>query len=138
MTNALQVGKALARVPLPLSKRGQLCAGNVRPGGRLAVVLSLHQSRDERFASGLARGRRREEDLLQDGKPAILRILEVLRQARLLEMHDVLAAARSRADEDQTTNDRRPVLGHLLGDHPTEREPEHVAGLYSKSVKKGH
>src|SRR6267378_6657402 len=138
MTNALQVGKALARVALPLAKRGQLCAGNVRPGGRLAVVLSLHQSRDERLASGLARGRRREEDFLQDGQPAILWILEVLREAWLLEMHDVLTAARSRANEDHPTKDRRPVLGHLLGDHPTERETKNIAGLYSKSVKKGH
>src|SRR6267378_1058090 len=138
MTNALQVGKALARIALPLAKRGQLCAGNVRPGGRLAVVLSLHQSRDERRAGGLARRRRREEDLLQDGKPAILRILEVLREARLLEMHDVLAAARSRANEDHTTKDRRPVLGHLLGDHTAEREPEHVAGPYAKPIEKGH
>src|SRR6266576_1584095 len=138
MTNALQVGKALARQPLPLAKRGQLCACNVRPGGRLAVFSSLHQSRDERLAGGLARRRRREEDLLQDGKPAMLRILEVLREARLLEVHDGLAAARSRADEDHTTKDRRPVLGHLLGDHTTEREPEHVAGLYAKPVEKGH
>jgi hypothetical protein len=84
------------------------------------------------------RGRARKEDLLQDGKPAILRILEVLREAWLLEMHNVLTAARSRADEDHTTNDRRAVLGHLLGDHPAQRETEHVAGLYSKSVKKGH
>src|SRR5258708_4171440 len=98
MTDALQVGKALARIALPLAKRGQLCAGNVRPGGRLAPFLALHQSRDERRGGGLARGRRREEDLLQDGKPAILRILEVLREARLLEVHDVLAAPRSRAD----------------------------------------
>src|SRR6267154_2041398 len=138
MTNALQVGKTLARVALPLAKCGQLRAGNVRPGGRLAVFFALHQSRDERLAVSLARGRGREEDLLQDGKPTILRILEVLREAWLLEVHDVLAAARSRAHQDHTTNDRRPVLGHLLGDHPTEREPENVAGLYSKSVKKGH
>src|SRR6266699_27805 len=138
MTNAPQVSKALARVALPLAKRGQLCAGNVRPGGRLAVFRSLHQSRDERLAGGLARGRGREEDLLQDGKPAILRILEVLREARLLEMHDVLTAARSGAHEDHTTKDRRPVLGHLLGDHATERETENVAGLDSKSVEKGH
>src|SRR5438552_7045573 len=131
-------GKALAGVALPIAKCGQLCAGNVRPGGRLAVFFSLHQSRDERLAGGLARRRRREEDLLQDGEPAILRILEVLREARLLQMHDILTAARSRANEDHTTKDRRPVLGHLLGDHPTERETENVAGLDSKSVKKGH
>src|SRR5258708_31715035 len=100
MTNALQVGKALTRVALPLAKRGQLCAGNVRPGGRLAVFLSLHQSRDERLASGLARGRRREEDLLQDRIATILRILKVLREALLLEVHDVLAASRPRANEE--------------------------------------
>src|SRR5258705_390043 len=68
----------------------------------------------------------------------ILWILDMLREARLLEVHDVLAAARSRAHEDHTTKDRRPVLGHLLGDHPTERETENVARLYSKSVQKGH
>src|SRR5258708_4287727 len=100
MTNALQVGEALAREPLPLAKRGKLCGANVRSGGRLAVVLALQQSCDKRRTGGLARDRRREEDLLQHGIAAILRILDVLREARLLEMHDVLAAARSCADED--------------------------------------
>src|SRR5438093_199438 len=84
------------------------------------------------------RGQLCEEDLLQDGIATILRILDVLREARFLEMHDVLAAARSRAHEDHTMNDRRSVLGHLLRDHTSERETENVAGFYSKSVKKGH
>src|SRR5258705_690432 len=94
MTNALQVGKALARVALPLAKRGQLCAGNVRPGGRLAVFLALHQSRDERRAGGLARRRRREEDLLQDGVATIMWVLEILREARLLDMRLILTYSR--------------------------------------------
>src|SRR5712675_2296427 len=98
MTNALQVSEALAREPLPLAKRGQLCAGNIRPGGWFAVFLPQHQSRDERLAGGLARRRRREEDLSQDRVAAILWILDVLREAWLLEMHDVLTAARSGAD----------------------------------------
>src|SRR5258705_13922210 len=128
MTNALQVGEALSREALPLSKRRQLCAANVRSRGRLAILLSLHQSRDERLAGGLARCRWREEDLLQDLVATILRILEVLRQARLLEMHYVLAAARSGADEDHATKDRRSVLGHLLGDDTAEGETKNVAG----------
>src|SRR5712671_5390364 len=99
MTNSLQVGEALSREALPLAERGQLCAANVRPGGRLAVVLSPHQSRGERRAGSLARCRRCEEDLLQYVIATILWILKVLRQARLLEVHDVLAAARSCADE---------------------------------------
>src|SRR5213594_2917702 len=84
------------------------------------------------------------QQMAQD-RPSILRRMILVGTAprggediMLLEMHDVLTAARSRAHEDQTTKDRRSVLGHLLGDHPTERETENVAGLYSKSVKKGH
>src|SRR5690242_3860585 len=100
VTHASQVGEALASEALPLAEGGYLRLGHVRPGGRVAVVLSLHQSRDERLPSRLARGRRREEDFLEDGVAAIPRILEVLCEARFLEVHDVLAAARSRADED--------------------------------------
>src|SRR2546427_6708847 len=51
-------------------------------------------------------GRRREEDLLQDGVATILWILDMLREARLLEMHDVLTAARSRANEDRSEERR--------------------------------
>src|SRR5712671_4618879 len=137
MTNALQVGEALSREALPLAKRGQLCAADVRPGGRLAILLSLHQSRGERRAGSLARCRRCEEDLLQYVIATILRILKVLREARLLEVHDVLATARGRADEDHATKDRRPVLGHLLGDHAAEGEAEYVAVGETQSVKKG-
>src|ERR1700674_1553410 len=122
MTNALQVGEALAGETFPLAKRRDLCGTNIRSRRRLAVVLSLHQSRDERRASRLTRCCRREEDLLENCIALILWILDVLRQARLLEMHDVLAAARSRADKDHATKDRRPVLRHLLGDHAAEGE----------------
>src|SRR6476620_4010832 len=100
VTQASQVREALAGGALPLPERGNLRLGSVRPGGRVAVLLSLHQSRDEGLASRLARARRREEDLLQNGIAAILRILEVLCEARFLEVHDVLSAAGSRADED--------------------------------------
>src|SRR5438874_826165 len=128
MTHALQIGEALPREALPLSKRGQLCAANVRPGGRLAIPLSLHQSRDERLPSGLTRGRRCEEDLFQNIVPTVRGVLDPHCEARFLEMHDVLAAARSRADEDHTTKDRRSVLSHLLGDHTAEGETKNVAG----------
>src|SRR5262249_47313824 len=124
---AFQVDEALAGVALPLAKSGYLRLGNVRPGGRVAVVLSLHQSRDERLASSLARGRRCEEDLLEHGIAAIPRILERLYEARFLEVHDVLAATRSRADEDHPTNDRRTVLRYLLGDHSAEGETKDIA-----------
>src|SRR6267154_1766244 len=137
MTNSLQIGEALARETLPLAKRRQLCGANVRPRGRLAVVLSLHQSCDECRASSLARCRWSEEDLLQNCIALILRILDVFRQARLLEMHDVLAAARSRADEDHVTNDRRSVLGHLLGEHTAKGETEDVAGRDTEAVEEG-
>ena len=55
-------------------------------------------------------------------------LLDVLREARLFQVHDVLAATRSRTDEDHATNDRRSVLGHLLRDHTAEGEAENVAG----------
>src|SRR5207247_8017082 len=96
------------------------------------------ESRDECPASGLARGRRREEDLLEDGIAPILRILEVLGETRLLEVHDVLAAARRRADEDHAMNDRRTVLRRLLGDHAAKGETKDVAPVEVEAVEKGH
>ena len=44
-------------------------------------------------------------DLLQDSVSLQLRILEELREAGLLEVHDVFAAARSRADENHPAKD---------------------------------
>src|SRR5439155_7154081 len=112
--------------------------GHVWPGGRVVVVLSLHQSRDEGLARRLARARRREEDFLEHGIAGVPRILEVFGEARFFEVHDVLAAARSRADEDHPTNDRRTVLRHVLGDHAAERETEDVAPVEVEAVEKGH
>src|SRR5262245_43138527 len=137
MPYALQVGETLAREALPLAKRSDLCPGDVRSGRWVAVRLSMHESRDERLASGLARGRWREEDLLQDRIATVLRILEVLCEARLLEVHDVLTAAWSCTDEDHATNDRPMVMSDLLGDHAAEREPEDVALRNAERVDKG-
>ena len=48
-------------------------------------------------------------------------------QARLLELHDVFAAAGGSPDEQHPVNDRGTLLSHQLCDHPAEREPEDVA-----------
>ena len=78
------------------------------------------------------------KDLWEDGIAPILRILEVLGETRFLEVHDVLAAARRRADEDHAMKDRRTVLRDLLGDHAAEGETEDVAPVEVEAVEKGH
>ena len=60
------------------------------------------------------------------------------RQARFLEVHDVLAASRRGPDEDHPPEDRRPVLHHLKRDHPAERVPEDIAPADSECLEKGH
>jgi hypothetical protein len=76
------------------------------------------------------------KDLWEDGIAPILRILEVLGETRLLEVHDVLAAARRRADEDHAMNDRRTVLRRLLGDHAAKGETKDVTLREAKAVEK--
>src|SRR5882672_2416353 len=77
-------------------------------------------------------------DLLQHVVPAVRRILEMLRKARLLKMHDVLAAAGSGSNEHHASKDRWAVLHHLKRDHSSERVPEDIAPLDAESVKKRH
>jgi hypothetical protein len=62
----------------------------------------------------------------------------MLRKARLLKMHDVLAAAGSGSNEHHASKDRWAVLHHLKRDHSTERVPEDIAPLDAESVKKRH
>ena len=78
------------------------------------------------------------KDLWEDGIAPILRILEVLGETRFLEVHDVLAAARRRADEDHAMKDRRTVLRDLLGDHAAEGETEDLALRQIEPVEKSH
>src|SRR5712671_610195 len=52
-------------------------------------------------------------------------------------MHDVLAAARSCADENHPAKDRRAVLRHLLGEYAAEGEAEYVAVGETQPVEKG-
>src|SRR5215831_11370062 len=61
----------------------------------------------------------------------------MLREARLLEMHDVLPSAGRCAHQDHSVNDRRSVLGHLLRDHTAERETENVAALDTEPIEEG-
>ncbi|MDB4963644.1 MAG: Lysophospholipase [Myxococcales bacterium] len=65
---------------------------------------------------------------LVDGVSAKERIAEVLRDLGLVEVHDVLSAARGGPDEDHATKDRRPLLRHDLRDHAAERVAQHIAG----------
>jgi len=43
-------------------------------------------------------------------------------------VHDILTAAGGGANKDYPTKDGGAILGDLLGDHPSEREPKHIAG----------
>src|SRR6266513_175600 len=86
----------------------------------------------------MARARRREEDFLEHSIAGVPRILEVLCEARFLEVHDVLSAAGSRADEDHPPKDRRTVRRDLLRDHAAEGETEDVALRQTEPVEKSH
>jgi hypothetical protein len=100
------------------------------------MTVSLGEPPSESLSGSLAGRRRREEDLLQDVVPAVRRVLDALRQAWFLQVHDVLAASRRGSDEDHPAEDRRPVLHHLKRNHPTEGVPEDVTRPDSKRLEK--
>jgi len=74
--------------------------------------------------------------LLQDIVPTVRRVLDSLRQARFLEVHDVLAASRPVPTRIIRRKIRRPVLHHLKRNHPTEGVPEDVTRLDSDRLEK--
>lgn len=60
--DALEVGEALARKPLPVAKCSQLRRGYLRSRRRIEILPALRQPSNEGLARSLARLRRREED----------------------------------------------------------------------------
>jgi hypothetical protein len=62
------------------------------------------------------------------------RILQEFRESRFFKMHDVLASAGRRSDENKSPEDRRPIEHHLLRHHATERKPDDVAPFESERV----
>src|SRR4029434_5810538 len=117
MSDCFQIRKAVARESFPLAEGSELRRGDLRSGGWVEIVGALSQPCDERLSGSLARFRGREEDPRQASVSTQMRILEELREARLLEVHDVFAASRRRADEDHPAKHRRPILRDLLRDH---------------------
>ena len=126
VTQASQVREALAGEALPLAERGNLRLATFGPeGGSRSSFRCISLAMNASPAAWLVRVGVKK--IFSRRRSRVPRILEVLGEARFFEVHDVLAAARRRTDEDHPTKDRRPVLRDLLGDHAAEREPEDVA-----------
>src|SRR6516162_3454007 len=136
LADAFQVREALARELLPVMKRGHLGPGHLPPGARLPVLLSLRKPSNECLPGCLARRGRRKEYFLQDRVSSKLRVVEVLRQTRFFEVHDVFSSSRSSTHKDHSPKDRRALLRHLLCDHTAKRESEDVTGRYTQAVQK--
>ena len=64
------------------------------------------------------------------------RIVEPLREVRFVEMHDVLAAARCRPDENHLPEDGWSTADHVLRYHSAERVSQHVARGNVQSIEK--
>jgi len=123
------------RSPVPEGR--QLRLSNGGPRHRLPILFAEDEPFDERRTRRLARFRRCKENLLQDRVSLKLGISEMFGEARLIEVHDVLAASRRRAHEDYSAKDRGTIQRHLLRDHAAEREAENVDGREAKPVQKG-
>jgi hypothetical protein len=52
-----------------------------------------------------------------------------------VEVHNVLTAPRTGADQNQLAKDRGAFEGHLLRNHSAEREAEHIACLQFQTVQ---
>ena len=79
--------------------------GDLGSGHGFEIVGALRQACDERLSSSLARLCGREEELLQSCVSTQVWILEDLRDARLLQEHDVMAAARGGSNENHPANE---------------------------------
>ena len=120
LRDALQIRKTIATELLPLAKGRHLRAGHDWTGRWIAVFSPQCDSANECFAGGLTHIGEREEDLLQDRIALQVRVIELGGQSRFVQVHDVLATARRRANEDHPSKDRRPIQHHLLCDHAAE------------------
>ena len=134
--NAREIRESLPRELFPFSEGGYLCCGDLGSGRGLPILLALREATDELLARGLARITRSEENLLQNRISLKRRVAEVPGEARLLEMHHILAASWRGPNEDHPAKDRRPILRHLLCDHAAERVSEHVASVDAEAIEK--
>ncbi len=72
---ALEISEALARRFFPFTEGAHLSLGDGRTGDRFTIRAALHESVCEGLSCLLARFRRREEELLQNGISLKLRIV---------------------------------------------------------------
>src|SRR4029077_13006660 len=98
--NRAEIRETLSGKAFPIAERCDLCSSDLWSRHSVEILVPLPQSLDERGAGGLAARSEREENLLQDAVPFVRWILQMLREPWLLEMHDVLAAARGGPDQD--------------------------------------
>src|SRR5216683_7127940 len=117
MVDFLEFRKPLARCLLPFTKGCYLRLSHGRPRDRLPIFTALHESLNKLSARRLARAGRCKKDLLQHGVSFEGRICEVLGDARLVEMHDVLTAPGRCPNENYSSKAQRSLERHLLGDH---------------------
>ena len=135
MSDRSEFREALSGDALPITERRHLSVGDRRSRDSVEVLFPLGQSLDERGSSRLAVRSKCEEDLLEDAVPLVRWILQMFREPRLFEVHDVFTAARGSADQDQAPKDHRNVQHHLLGDHSAKRESEHVARPHAETIE---
>jgi hypothetical protein len=74
--NALEVRKSLTGESLPLAKRRDLSSSDLGSRRRFAILRALRKAGDERLSRALTRFCRCEENFLQNGIAAQLRILQ--------------------------------------------------------------
>ena len=59
------------------------------------------------------------------------------RQARFVQVHDVLSASWSRSDQDHPTKDRWSIQRYVLRDHAIQRESEDITVSQMQSINEG-
>ena len=123
---------------LPFAKRGQLSTGNVRSRRWVAIFGALSQPADKHVAGQLARLCWSKENLLHDRVALKASIAEVARENGFFQVHDVLATAGCRADEDHAAETGWSVERDLLRDHAAQGESEHIATLETDAIQERH
>src|SRR5580704_13024174 len=105
LLDAAQIRESLPVWLLPITVRCHLRLRDFRAGWLVAIILAPREPFDELAAGGLTRIRLIEEYFLKHLIAVQRRVVEPLREVRLVEMHDVLAAARCRPDENHLPED---------------------------------
>ena len=137
MSDGSDFREALSRDAFPITERRHLRIGDRRSRDPVEVFFPLGQSFDERGSSRLAARSQREENLLEDAVALVRWILEMCREPRLFEVHDVFTATRGSAGQDQAPKDRRTLQHHVLGDHAAERKSEDIARSQAETIEEG-